>query len=221
MPFVHTGPYIGNIKADGVHLTNLNGNSVTTGTIANARLPDAMVVNTLITHSLLGDGSLLTFSSLGIGTTDPMANLHVIGNGIVTGDLAFGISDARLKTNIRDIDNPMQRLSHLHGVFYEYNEIAGTFGFRDDVTHAGVLAQDVAIALPEAVCSAPFDADPETGSRTGEFYKTVKYERIVPLLVECIHELQAKIATLEARMSAATTPTMPATMFTKTVSKDP
>jgi hypothetical protein len=51
--------------------------------------------------------------------------------------------------------------------------------------------------MPEAVKIAPFDRDGDGGSLTGENYLTIQYERLVPLLVQAINELHAKVKKLE------------------------
>ncbi len=93
------------VVANGAFLTSLNASSITTGTLSNSRLPTDMTTEMLVAGSIAGDGSLLTFSSLGVGTQEPSANLHVVGNAIVTdglrlatgGNLNFG---GRTSTNL-------------------------------------------------------------------------------------------------------------------------
>ena len=64
-----------------------------------------------------------------------------------------------------------------------------------------MLAADVQKVLPEAVKPAPFDIlriDENTEiSRSGENYMTVQYEKIVPLLIEAIKELNKQIKELK------------------------
>ena len=190
-----------NAKANTAGLT-LDANAITTGTISNARLPSNLAVSdAVVLGSLVGDGSLLTFTSLGVGTTDPAANLHVVGNAIVTGELVSSVSDARLKSGVRRIDSPLDRIAQLKGVFFTFNEVARQYGYGGG-EQVGVIAQDVEAALPQAVRLAPFDVDPYTGSKSGQFYKTVQYEKLVPLLIEAVLQLQSAVANLEARMPA-------------------
>jgi hypothetical protein len=59
-----------------------------------------------------------------------------------------------------------------------------------------LFADEVEAVLPQAVKPAPFDQDGEGGSKSGENYKTVQYEKVVPLLVEAIKEQQKQIAQL-------------------------
>ena len=54
-------------------------------------------------------------------------------------------------------------------------------------------AKSVKENVPEAVEIAPFDADPDGNSKSGEDYLTVQYERLVPLLIEGIKDQQKQI----------------------------
>ena len=54
--------------------------------------------------------------------------------------------------------------------------------------------------LPEAVRLAPFDNDKGV-SKSGENFLTVKYEKIVPLLIEAIKEQQLQIEELKAKLN--------------------
>jgi hypothetical protein len=63
----------------------------------------------------------------------------------------------------------------------------------------GVIAQEIKEVLPEAVKFAPFDREMKDGkevSKSGEEYLTVQYEKLVPLLIEAIKELQERVKKL-------------------------
>ncbi len=68
----------------------------------------------------------------------------------------------------------------------------------------GIIAQDIQKVLPEVVKIAPFDAttdkDGNKISKSGENYLTVQYEKIVPLLVAAIQELNDKVNNLEEQL---------------------
>jgi hypothetical protein len=104
-------------------------------------------------------------------------------------------SDERLKTNLGPIENPLDKVHQLNGFYYIENDLARSFGYTDEKVQVGLSAQQVQAVLPQVVTLAPFDMDidDETkeikGSKTGENYLTVDYEKIVPLLVEAIKEL--------------------------------
>jgi hypothetical protein len=91
----------------------------------------------------------------------------------------------------------------LNGYYYVENEVAEQYGYKNKQEQVGVSAQEVEAVLPHIVTRAPFDiAKNEDGteySKSGEDYKTVRYERLVPLLIEAIKELKAEIEELKKR----------------------
>jgi hypothetical protein len=128
-----------------------------------------------------------------VGTTsDPGA-----GAIYATGAITAFFSDKRLKTVSGKIENALDKVAKLSGVYYTFNDTAKSFGYDSDEVHVGVLAQEVEAVLPQIVKAAPFDLDENNNSKSGENYKTVQYERLVPLLIEAINELQAKVKLLE------------------------
>jgi len=114
-----------------------------------------------------------------------------------TGNMTAYYSDKRLKTVRGKIKNALDKVDALSGVYYTNNDIAKLYGYTGDEVQVGVLAQDVETVLPEIVKAAPFDLDENGNSKSGEDYKTVQYERIVPLLIEAIKELRAEIKLLK------------------------
>lgn len=117
--------------------------------------------------------------------------LDVTGAITATGNITGGASDKRLKSNIQNIRFPMDKLFKIGGYTFSWNlEKCMEVGYnpRMPVEH-GVLAQEVQKVLPDAVYPAAFDKD----------YLTVDYARIVPLLIECIKELNNRIDRLENR----------------------
>ena len=129
--------------------------------------------------------SNVQFGGVGVGTAG--ATNEVRATGEVT---AFYSSDARLKENVTPITNALEKLSQIRGVEFDWTQSHidsrggedGYFVRRHDV---GVIAQEVEAVLPEVV------ADREDG------FKAVKYEKMIPLLIEAIKELQAEVAELK------------------------
>ena len=110
------------------------------------------------------------------------ANLTVYGDLSATGDIiAFSTSDMTLKNNIAQIDNPLEKLLAIRGVEFDWSDSAKFSGHE-----IGVLAQEVERIIPSAV-----------GTRH-DGYKGVRYDRIVPLLIEAIRELKAKLDKLSS-----------------------
>lgn len=121
------------------------------------------------------------FKSIGVGT----AATAVAGEIRTTGDIvAFYSSDERLKSNIHPIGDALAKVQSISGNTYDWKD-----GFELIHSHKGtdigVIAQEIEKVLPQAVMNR------ETG------YKAVNYEKIVPLLIEAIKELSAKIEKLE------------------------
>ena len=119
--------------------------------------------------------------SLGVGTTGSV----VVGRIDASNDIvAFSTSDMNLKKDIVVIDNAINKLISLDGVTFtwkdEHFNIHGHVG--EDV---GVIAQQVQNILPAAVRT----------NNTG--YLSVRYEKIIPLLIEAVKEQQQQINELK------------------------
>jgi hypothetical protein len=136
------------------------------------------------------------FSSL----TRTATILNGSGNTLFPGEVTAYSSDARLKTNVENIPNALDKVKALNGVLYNWTAEGHKWGLDVDTEkrEVGLLAQEVQAVLPEAVAPAPFDLDDDGNSRSGEDYLTVKYERIAPVLIEAIKEQQKEIDELKA-----------------------
>lgn len=114
----------------------------------------------------------------------------VSGEIRATNEITAYYSDRRLKDNVKPIDKALEKVLCLNGILYTPNKLAESFGYDIDKKLVGLFADEVESVLPEAVRPAPFDQDLEGNSISGENYKTVQYEKIVPLLIEAIKEQQ-------------------------------
>jgi hypothetical protein len=137
-----------------------------------------------------------SFNADGAGARFTIAN-----NGAATlvGSLTQNTSDKRLKDNVKNIDNALNKVMALNGVTFDWNDIAVEYGWSPRIKNndIGVIAQEVQAVLPQAIDFAPFDRDENHQSKSGENYLTVQYEKIVPLLIEAIKELKAEIDELK------------------------
>jgi hypothetical protein len=106
-----------------------------------------------------------------------------------TGNITAYFSDERLKTKIGVIEDPLSKVRQIETMVYHANEIAVALGYDASVIEVGVTAQSVQRVQPQVVAPAPID----------DKYLTVRYERLVPLLIEAIKELEAQVAELKAR----------------------
>jgi hypothetical protein len=116
--------------------------------------------------------------------------------GNFTNEVTAYYSDTRLKTRVGTIENAIEKVKAIETFKYVNNELANSLGFNDSDIHVGVSAQSVEAVLPEVVKHAPFDikiVDGKQTSESGEWYKTVHYDKLVPLLIEAIKEQQTII----------------------------
>lgn len=119
-------------------------------------------------------------SGVGIGTNTPTQALEVVGSIRCASYLTT--SDARLKKNIQKIENPLEKLKHIDGVYYDW------MNYTDDKNkNVGVLAQQVASVLPEAVSE-------------GEHGMAVNYQSLIALLINAVNEQQLIIEDLKNRI---------------------
>jgi len=114
-----------------------------------------------------------------------------------TGAITAYYSDKRLKTVSGKIENALDKVGQLSGVYYTNNDTAKSFGYDSDEVQVGVIAQEVEAVLPQIVKAAPFDLDENGNSKSGQNYKTVQYEKLTPLLIEAINELRAEVTALK------------------------
>lgn len=125
------------------------------------------------------------------------------GNTTFPGDVTAYSSDERLKENVQNIPNALDKVLSLNGVTFDWKQEAFDAGFNPKIKEgdAGVLAQQVQAVLPQAVKPAPFDLDTDGSSISGKDYLTVQYEKLAPLFIEAIKEQQAQIELLKAEIA--------------------
>lgn len=129
-------------------------------------------------------------------TTTPF--VVVGGNFAATGNIIAYYSDKRLKNIEGNIPNPLEKIEKINGVYYTQNKLAEEFGYNNYKRQVGLIAQEVEEVLPEVVQQAAFDINTEDGtSKTGENYLSIDYDKVVPLLVECVKELKKEIEELK------------------------
>ena len=204
-------------QVSGANLTNLNASNVASGTIANARLDAQLqdVAGLAVTNGgfIVGDGSNFVLetgatarSSIGLGTGDNVefedTQVDSFGVGTAasgtTGEIratndvtAFYSSDKSLKENIKNIENPLEKVSQINGVTFDWTEDyikenGGEDKYFVRKNDVGVIAQEIEKVLPQVVATR------ENG------IKAVKYDRIVALLIESVKELKKEIEELKS-----------------------
>ena len=140
--------------------------------------------------SMETDGTITIRNNPGTGYENFRA-----ANISATGEVTAYYSDERLKNFSGKIENALDKVSQLNGYHYTGNDVAGELGYDTDVQQVGVSAQEVEAVMPEVVKSAPINSD------NGTDYKTVQYERMVPLLIESIKELKSMVESQAAEIA--------------------
>ena len=124
------------------------------------------------------------------------------GHVYATGDVRTAASDARLKTNVQEIPDAVEKVKAIRGVTFDWvDDIESEYDFHPMDKHdIGVIAQEVEAVLPELVDEAPFNGNytEKTGKDHG--FRTVRYDRMVALLIEAVKEQQTQIDALTAQV---------------------
>jgi len=131
--------------------------------------------------------NLVTVNSLGVGTSVS----GTTGEIRATNNITAYYSDERLKTRLGKIEDPIAKVKSLSGFYFEANETAVALGY-DKKREVGVSAQEVQAVLPEIIAPAPIS----------DKYMTVRYEKLIPLLIEAIKEQQTQIEQLSNELKS-------------------
>lgn len=124
-------------------------------------------------------------------------NITYVGELRSYGNVTAYYSDERLKRRIGNIENALDKVKQINGFRYVQNMLGNKLMGYNPNAQLAVSAQEMQKIAPEVVTLAPFDNDGSGKSSSGENYLTVQYERIVPILIEAIKELAAKVEKLE------------------------
>jgi hypothetical protein len=113
---------------------------------------------------------LMSLSQNGILTVD----------GEVHGSHFYQSSDESLKDNVTIIENPVEKIKNLRGVYFNWKD--------DGKKDIGLIAQEIEDVFPEIV------------NTNGDGIKSVAYSNLVSVLVEAVKEQQDKIDIQEERI---------------------
>ena len=125
--------------------------------------------------------------SIGIGTAASGTVGEIRASNNIT---AYYSSDIGLKENLNPIENSIEKIQAISGYNFDWkDEVIKERGGEDDYfvrkSDVGVVAQEIEAILPEACATRP------------DGTKAVRYEQLVPLLIEGIKELKAEIEELK------------------------
>ena len=179
----------GNIRASNLTLGLTDGTTINTAT-GDLKL-DSSNNKVHITANAEVDGSMTIDSGTNASSKDTGAlvitagGLGVEGNIHSGGDIvAFSSSDIELKEDISPISNALDMINSLTGNTFAWKPEANIFGNKGMDT--GIIAQEVeALGLPGVA------------KRRGDGTMGVRYDRLIPVLIEAVKELTAKVNSLE------------------------
>lgn len=108
------------------------------------------------------------------------------GSAVFAGDVTTNgsFSDERLKENIVPLEQGLETVEQIKTYKFNYKN-------RPEDTLPGVIAQEIEKLMPEVVYDIEMDDDT---------YKAVRYQQIVPILINAIKDLSDKINVLENKL---------------------
>ena len=126
--------------------------------------------------------------------SDPSGNMVAAGN-------VTAYSDPRLKDNVKVIENAIDILDQINGVTFTWNNRSKLVSNKAGKRDYGILANEVKSVMPEIISQSIKDEE------LNEIYDTVSYEKLVPVLIQAIKEInkelkdcKAEIASLKEKM---------------------
>ena len=135
-----------------------------------------------------------TFSDTTASTTKTTGAVIVTGGVGISGALnvggdvvAYASSDRRLKDNIVNIPNALEKVQSLNGVTWDWNDNADEL--QKTLSNVGVIAQEVELVLPQLVTTR------DNG------YMAVDYPKLTGLLIEAVKDLHRQVNELENKLN--------------------
>ena len=125
-----------------------------------------------------------------VGISNPSPSYKMDVNGDIQCVTLYEISDDRLKTNVRELTNALDKIQKIRGVSFEWNQAGQTAGAAPGDRQIGVLAQEVESTLPELV------------STDKDGYKSVDYTKLTAVLIEAVKELKSENSRLQKRLES-------------------
>ena len=224
---VKTGPVLvtGSLNVSGGITGSLNGSNLVAASVANAKLTNSSVTvtagsglsgggavalgssvslaNAGVTSNIAGTGVLVSGATgavtISIGQAVDISSAvrfsSILTTGTISGSLinssgdvvAFNTSDRTLKDNLVVIENPLSIITQITGYTFNWNDkqIVYEVGSAD----IGVVAQEVEIVLPQIT------------STSGYGFKAVKYDRLIPVLIEGVKAQQVQITAQQEQIN--------------------
>lgn len=162
---------------------NFSAGTISAALTGNAST--ATTAGTVTTAAQTAITSVGTLSSLTVSGATATGALTVTGSITASGEITAYFSDERLKMDINPIQGALNKVMAIGGYTYKANELAHTLGVSRYDNQIGLLAGEVEAVMPELVTESGLAG-----------YKTIRYDKVVSVLVEAIKEQQAMIEEL-------------------------
>lgn len=162
------------------------------GTDGGLKLAGTLVTSTAsqLNYVDVTKGTVVANKAVVVDKNKSVSGYNVVGckDLKATGEVhSSSTSDERLKLNLKRISKPLKKLNKISGYTFDWDSQAAAVSELAGAD-VGVVAQEVEKVVPEAVVNK------ESG------FKGVKYEKLIPLLIECIKDQQTQIADLQERI---------------------
>jgi hypothetical protein len=183
------------VTVGAVATPNTTNHALTTG---NGHVNGTFSATTLAVGGTLRGGTTATAAAMNVGSnTLPTANVTMelgsptmmFGNGyfknvISAGDIEANYSsDRKLKTDIKKMENALEVINKINGYMFTWK----TDDTKNGTTDLGVIAQEIQEELPFLV------------STNGNGNLAVKYQSLIPLLIEAVKQLSKRVTELESK----------------------
>jgi hypothetical protein len=160
------------------HVAGIATYATTAGVATNAQgltgIPN-IIVNSLTAQKA---DIISNINITGIATVGFISASNATISGIITSQSFDSLSDRRVKENIRVIASPLDKVSKLNGVHFDF--------INTHKPSMGVIAQEVEEVFPELIA--------------GSFPKSVNYNGLIGLLIESVKELKDENELLKSRL---------------------
>jgi hypothetical protein len=193
------------ISGDGNIYTpyNIFTNSLFVSSNSSISLPSVGILGSIGDKLIIKQGGVSTYPySIGINTNElwnsvpsgtayrwyinGTANLQLNSTGLIcTGTITQNgsISDIKFKKNIKSINNGIDIIDKINPVSFTWNDkfINKNLIDKNDI---GFIAQELEELIPESI---------ETVNFNEEEFKTIKYEKLLPYIINSIKELKMRL----------------------------
>lgn len=110
------------------------------------------------------------------------------GNTVAAGNVT-AYSDPELKENVEPIQNAMKSLRKIDGVYFSWKHNIPHIEVKAGSVDLGILADQVEAQFPQMVYRSI--------SLHGKWYRTVAYEKFVPVLIQGLREVDSRVLAIE------------------------